>query len=117
MGDFLFYAAILLIPLGIWLAVEDAKKKARKRKAQSGAGIPASAIAQWGEPSRQMVCRHCQHKGLVLTKAVSLKKGVSGGKATAAVLTGGASVIATGLSRKEDQTQAHCLNCDSTWNF
>ena len=45
------------------------------------------------------------------------KVGISGGKATAALLTAGISTLATGLSRKEKLTQAHCENCDSTWNF
>jgi hypothetical protein len=53
----------------------------------------------------------------VRTKAIKKKAGVSGGKAAAAVLTGGISVLATGLSRKEAMTQAHCDGCNSTWTF
>ncbi len=52
-----------------------------------------------GELNRAMVCPHCQTRGSVYTKAVTQKKGVSGGKATAALLTGGVSLLATGLSR------------------
>ena len=44
-------------------------------------------------------------------------KGISGAKATGAVLTLGWSLLATGLSRKEQATQAHCSNCGSTWDF
>ena len=62
-------------------------------------------------------CPHCNEKGSVHTKKVNNKKGISGGKATAAVLTGGTSVLATGLSRKEKQTEAHCTNCNITWTF
>ncbi|MDO8307003.1 MAG: hypothetical protein Q7V58_01430 [Actinomycetota bacterium] len=51
------------------------------------------------------------------TKSVKAKKGVSGGKATGAVLTGGISILATGLSRKEKVTEAHCSNCRTTWVF
>jgi hypothetical protein len=40
--------------------------------------------------------------------------GVSGGKATGAILTLGTSLLAKGLSRKEEVTEAHCCNCDST---
>ena len=42
-------------------------------------------------------------------------KGVSGGKATAALLTGGFSLLAVCLSMKETQTQVHCDNCNNTW--
>ena len=72
---------------------------------------------EWGPSNTAMICPHCQTKGQVRTKAVKRKKGVSGGKATAAVLTGGTSLLVTGLSRKEDLTQAHCMKCNSTWDF
>jgi len=64
-----------------------------------------------------MVCPHCTGKGQVHTRSVVLKKGVSGGKATAALLTGGVSLLATGLSRKEANTQAWCGNCSNQWIF
>lgn len=64
-----------------------------------------------------LVCPHCQSKGCVRVKAVTQKLGVSGGKATAAILTGGLSLLATGLSRKAKFTQAHCQNCNSSWMF
>ena len=38
-----------------------------------------------------------------------IRRGISGAKATGAVLTGGVSVLATGLSRNERTTQAHCF--------
>lgn len=31
--------------------------------------------------------------------------------------TGGLSLLAVGLSRKENHTQARCMNCGSTWVF
>ena len=34
-----------------------------------------------------------------------------------AISTGGISMLATGLSRKEAATEAHCRNCQSTWQF
>jgi hypothetical protein len=46
-----------------------------------------------------------------------LKKGISGGKATGALLTGGVSILASGLSRKEKVTEARCANCRQTWHF
>jgi len=65
----------------------------------------------------KFVCPHCQTTGTVWTQRVVRKKGVSGGKATGAILSGGLSLLFTGLSRKEKLTQAHCDNCGSTWEF
>ncbi len=73
--------------------------------------------SQWGELNEKLLCPHCQHRGLVRSKRVARKKGVSGAKATGALLTAGTSVLVTGLSRKEDLTQAHCGECNSTWDF
>lgn len=75
------------------------------------------AYLQWGPRNIMMVCVHCQTKGYIRTKAVKRKKGVHGGKATGAILTGGLSLLVTGLSRKENLTQSHCDNCGSTWEF
>lgn len=77
----------------------------------------AAATLTWGSLNPNMICPHCQTRGRVRTTNVKLKKGISGGKATAAVLTGGVSILATGLSRKEATTRAHCDKCSSTWNF
>ena len=67
--------------------------------------------------NRNMVCPHCQTKGSVTTKQVKKKSGIHGGKATAAVLTAGFSLLGTGLSRKNKVTEAHCSNCGATWHF
>jgi hypothetical protein len=64
-----------------------------------------------------LVCPQCQTRGQVKLQLVKQKKGISGGKATGAVLTGGLSILATGLSRKEEVTEAHCNACGSTWHF
>jgi hypothetical protein len=71
----------------------------------------------WGKYNAALVCPHCQNKGSVRVKPITKKTGISGAKATGAILTGGLSVLATGLSQKEDKTQAHCTNCRSTWVF
>ncbi len=73
--------------------------------------------AIWGALNDKILCPHCQSQGFVHTKGIKQKKGVSGGKATAAILTGGVSLLATGLSRKENRLQAHCSNCDVTWDI
>jgi hypothetical protein len=71
----------------------------------------------YGEIHAQVVCPHCQRQGAVRIKRMKQKKGISGGKATGAVLTGGLSILATGLSRKGWVTQAHCDACNTTWNL
>ena len=70
---------------------------------------------KYGNINDQMVCPHCGKAGAIQTKQVSNKKGVSGGKAVAGLLTGGLSLLAVGLSRAENETQVHCRNCNSTW--
>lgn len=72
---------------------------------------------EYGTRNTALVCPHCQCGGKVRVKPVVQKAGISGGKATAAILTGGLSILATGLSRKQNMTQAHCDNCDCTWLF
>ena len=63
-----------------------------------------------------LICPHCGSRGTVASKAVKKKRGISGGKATGAVLTAGVSLFATGLSRKEKVTERHCSNCGTTWD-
>lgn len=65
----------------------------------------------------QIFCPHCQTRGHVTTRQIKRKKGISGAKATAAILTGGLTILGTGLSRKEHTTEATCSNCGSTWHF
>ena len=70
-----------------------------------------------GTINAAMVCPHCSTRGKVRVRHVVNKRGVSGGKATAAILTGGLSLLATGLSRKEQATEAYCDCCANTWTF
>ena len=70
-----------------------------------------------GPVNQAMICPHCQSKGTVRTKRVSQKKGISGAKATGALLTGGFSLLATGLSRHEGATEAYCTHCKNQWVF
>ena len=64
-----------------------------------------------------LICSHCGVRGDVQTKPVKVKTGISGAKATGALLTGGLSLLATGLSHKQKATEAHCDNCGSTWTI
>lgn len=76
-----------------------------------------SNLRNHGPINGAVVCPHCQTRGQVHTQMVSKKRGISGGKATAALLTGGVSMLATGLARKERVTEAFCGHCHSTWIF
>ncbi|MBB3210688.1 putative Zn finger protein [Rhodopirellula rubra] len=71
----------------------------------------------YGFKNRRIVCPHCQTTGEVRTKTVLKKRGISGGKATGAILTGGLSLLATGLSRKMKVTEARCGNCGIKWDI
>jgi hypothetical protein len=74
-------------------------------------------ILMHGSPNPKLLCQHCGERGHIHTKSIEAKAGVSGGKATAALLTGGLSLLAVGLSRKQTLTEAWCGNCKSTWRF
>lgn len=71
----------------------------------------------WGPINPEIICPHCKKKGKVHITKVKRKAGISGGKVMGGLLTGGLSLLGTGLSRKQKQTQAHCGNCNSTWDF
>ena len=64
-----------------------------------------------------IICPQCQTKGLVHTKPFDKKNGISGAKATGAILTGGVSLLLTGLSGSDYVTKAHCDNCNTDWEF
>jgi len=70
-----------------------------------------------GEINSMLVCPHCGTKGAVRTMSLQRKRGISGGKVMVGILTGGISLLGTGLSRKEWVTHAHCDACSSTWEF
>jgi hypothetical protein len=121
--------AVVVIAIAAWITsmVESAKLEKMapdernayletKRKAAQAAQAKMRDLQQ-GPVNAQMICPHCQSRGTVRTKRITQKKGISGGKATAAVLTAGVSMLATGLSRKEAATEARCDNCSSTWYF
>jgi len=79
------------------------------------AGIPQAKAAAKSAQTARIECPHCGVAGRVATKPVKVKRGISGGKATGALLTGGVSMLATGLSRKEGATAMACGNCGMHW--
>jgi hypothetical protein len=99
----LFILFVVVLIIGIYFSVNQTPEEKKTE--------------QFGKLNAAMKCPHCEKVGKVRTKGTLHKKGISGGKATAAVLTGGVSILATGLSRKESGTQAHCENCSNTWVF
>jgi Tfp pilus assembly protein PilX len=94
------------------LAAFDAQKKAEAASREWDANVQ-----KYGPANTKMICPHCQKTGSVRTKKVQVQQGISGAKATGAVLTGGASILVTGLSHKVGATQAHCDNCGADWTF
>lgn len=97
--------------------------KTSYRHASSPMETPSPPLASvwdtlaFGPENPNMICQHCQAKGGVHTKRSNKKVGISGGKATAGLLTGGLSLLVLGLSRKETVTEAHCRNCNATWHY
>lgn len=90
--------------------------------AQTGAATDGyspswSAVGAHGQVNGQLICPHCAKKGMVHMRQVSKKFGISGGKATAGLLTGGLSLLLTGLARRDKVNEAYCANCSTTWHF
>jgi hypothetical protein len=135
----LFIVLFVFIAAVLW-ANSNKKAKAKAMQAQLAAMSPEQRVAlvaqeqeqrriaaariqdtretyHYGPRNPQMLCPHCTARGYIRTMGVVQKKGVSGGKATAALMTGGLSLFATGLSRKEAATHAWCGNCQNSWLF
>ena len=74
-------------------------------------------VANLVAPNPHMVCPHCGTKGAVRTVLTRQNAGVSGTKATAAILTSGLSLLVAGLSRTIDVTEAGCSQCRNRWTF
>jgi len=84
--------------------------------------LPARKPSFWqtlahGALRKDFQCPHCKRTGCVYTREVKVKAGISGGKITGAILTGGLSLLATGLARKDRKTEAYCDNCKVRWQF
>lgn len=84
--------------------------------AATGFGLYKGLMAAEPTPNEALVCPHCSSRGTVTAVAVVRKQGISGGKATGALLTFGVSMLATGLSRKQHMTRMTCTNCGTGWD-
>ena len=82
---------------------------------------PAAVVQEQSQPVQspkpvgQIECPYCHSSGTVVVQQVKKKKGVSPGKAAGALATGGLSLIATGLAKKEMVSQLTCAACGMTW--
>jgi hypothetical protein len=94
--------------LGAVCGIANAWDKSRARKEDAETRLA-------GE--HKIVCPQCQERGFVTTDKVIERTGIHGGKASAAILTGGVSMLATGLSNELERTKATCSNCGSTWRY
>ena len=84
-----------------------------------GAGVVIGAYfmaTNRPEVNDKVRCPHCDVTGHVTVGPVVRKKGISGGKATGALMTGGASMFLVGLSRKEMAQHFDCGNCGIGWD-
>jgi hypothetical protein len=88
-----------------------------KRKKNGVKQTTMDMLRGYGDSDRANIirCPHCGSVGGVSTHRGKVKKGISGGKATGAVLTGGLSVGFTGLSRKERAIALDCAHCGMEW--
>lgn len=98
-------------------AASVAEQRAAIKAGGTGRDAVKGFVKGQTEADKQIVCPQCQTRGHVVTRQAKVKRGISGGKAAGAVLTAGISVIATGLSRKNAVTEAHCSNCKTVWQF
>ncbi len=87
----------LLIIVVLCIAYAGYYVRYRRTKVSSPLDETAEQELIYGPINPVLVCPHCRKKGSVRTRGVDRKKGISGGKATGAILTGGLSVMATGL--------------------
>jgi hypothetical protein len=135
-GLFVLFVIYIFVRDWLYIAMMSDKEKASYKKRmrdnmQSHAWlshtVDALAIKQSKEISEKsliygvvkpsIICPQCHKKGVVHTNPFDKKNGISGAKATGAILTGGISLLFTGLSRTENVTQAHCNNCNTDWMF
>lgn len=72
-------------------------------------------IAAQEAQMRLIICKSCGLRGNCTAKRVQRKNGIDGTKASAAVLTGGTSILFTGLSERHDSTQIKCRACRAVY--
>jgi len=71
--------------------------------------------ARYGIVNSKLKCKYCEEVGSVHYRRVYKKTGFSTGKAVAGLITGGTSILATGLAKKEGVAKFYCGNCEMSW--
>lgn len=94
-------AVVILVVIAV-AVIQAVKKQNAEAKARAAA-------------AHKIVCIYCATAGAVTTRATTVKTGISGGKTTGAALTGGLSLLAVGLSRRQRGQQLTCRNCRMSW--
>lgn len=81
--------------------------------------VEQTEVAEPPKPTgvKAIECPYCHKVGGVTTRPARRVKGVSGVKTTYGILTGGMSLMLTGISRAEWVTRARCKNCTATWDM
>mgnify|MGYP006292580005 CR=1 FL=1 len=126
-GLFVIFLVIFVIVIAVSVKLEEKKvakmtpeerpayREEKNREAKEK--IREDNVTLHGYIYPQVIGPHCNTSGHVHAKKIRQKKGISGAKATGALLTGGASILATELSRKETNTEAYCSKCGQTWHY
>lgn len=99
-----------------WVAVAVAFLMAASLSPKKPASASPSLLDRLAGLRPKVVCKHCGTAGQVFVNRVERKRGISGGKAAGALFTGGLSLLATGLSRKEAVSSMRCKNCGMKWD-
>ncbi len=89
------------------------RAQVRAEQAEQAKGVIV-AVAR-GRRKPEIVCQHCQTRGLVRAHRANPKRGVSGGKMVLAFFTLGFSMLFMGLARRQPVTKFYCENCGSKW--
>lgn len=107
-----------MTPRELQVYVESEKTKSTLgRRAKAHARRLHSETCNHGLVNFAMICPHCSYRGLTRTREVTEKTGIMSGKATAAILSGGATLLVVGLSRMQQSTEAWCGSCRNGWVF
>lgn len=87
------------------------------RRAKAYTAQLYSETCNHGALNIAMTCPYCSYRGSTRTRKVTEKRGISSGKATAAILSGGSTLLVVGLSRMQQSTEAWCGSCRNVWVF
>lgn len=118
LGMWLIGACVVIWIISLpFLPAKTEEEQKFEREQQKRNADSVGKFLSHGALNQMLKCPHCDEKGGVRTKGANERKGISGGKAVGGLLTGGLSLVATGISRREKLTKAFCEKCRSSWSF